>query len=152
METYSSKKSAIIHVIIPLIIGGLIYIAFRSSSLRLFTWFEKIGFDNIISFIRTEAYPIKKHLPQWSYYSLPDGLWVYSFASALLILWDNNFNKVKFWLLIPLFLGTIIEIAQGLKIFPGTFDVVDLVFTAIGLILSVIIINHTSIQNEKTIS
>lgn len=143
------KKLLIIHVICPLIIGGLIYISFRSSSLRLFYWFEMIGLNNITSFIRNVTYPLKNYLPSWTYFSLPDGLWVYSFTSALLILWDNQLKIAKFWLLIPLFTGAIIEVAQGLKIFRGTFDVLDLTFTIVALLLSIIIINYKFKKNDK---
>jgi uncharacterized membrane protein len=88
-------------------------------------------------------------LPQWVYYSLPDGLWVYSFSSALLILWKGQYEKAKIWLFIPLFSGSMIEIAQGLRIFPGTFDFLDLTFTTISLLLSIIIINDKFKTNDK---
>jgi hypothetical protein len=130
-------------------LGGFIYIAFRSLSLRLFSWFETAGLNTITSFIRHIAFPLKSHLPQWVYYSLPDGLWVYSFSSALLILWKGQYEKAKIWLFIPLFSGSMIEIAQGLRIFPGTFDFLDLTFTTISLLLSIIIINDKFKTNDK---
>lgn len=142
-------KITTIHVLLPLIIGGLIYISFRSTSLKMFSWFRCIGVDSGILTIRQELSFLKLYLPQWLYYSLPDGLWVYSFTSALLILWDNQFKIAKFWLLIPLFSGAIIEVAQGLKLFRGTFDILDLTFSIVALLLSIIIINYKFKQNDK---
>lgn len=142
----------VLHSLTPLLLGGLLYISFRSTTLKMFSWFQYIGVDSLILTIRQEFSTLKLYLPQWTYYSLPDGLWVYSFTSALLILWNNQFKNVKFWLLIPLFSGAIIEVAQGLKILPGTFDILDLTFTTFALFLSIIFIKLKFKQNEKTVS
>jgi hypothetical protein len=92
---------------------------------------------------------LKSDLPYWVYFSLPDGLWVYSFSCALLILWRNNHEMAKYWLLIPFFSGIIIEIAQGLKVFRGTFDIIDLIFSIVALLSSILIINYKFNQNDK---
>lgn len=141
-------KMTAIHVFFPLFIGGLIYVSFRSLSLRLFSWFEYTGINTFTLFIRNSILPIKDYLPSWIYFSLPDGLWVYSFSSALLILWGEQFSKVKYWLLIPLLFGVFIEFAQGLKIFPGTFDIMDFTFSIIALALSIIILKPKIQINE----
>lgn len=143
------KKLVFIHVIIPLLFGGLIYISFRSLSLRMFNWFEWSKIDILTTLIRTTIHPSKSQYPSWFYFSLPDALWVYSFSSALLILWKDQFKKGKYWLFIPLLLGSVVEVAQGLKLFPGTFDILDLIFTIVALCLSVIIINYIFNQNDK---
>ncbi len=143
------KKLIFIHVAIPLIFGGLIYISFRSLSLRMFNWFKLIEIYPITSLIRNIIHPFKSAFPPWFYFSLPDALWVYSFSSALLILWKDCFQKGKFMLFIPLIFGSIVEIAQGLKLFPGTFDSLDLIFTFLALCLSAIIINYKLNQNDK---
>ena len=143
------KTLIIFHVICPIILGGLIYISFRSMSLRLFNWFEIAGLKTNIISIRSVLHPFKNNFMPWVYFSLPDGLWVYSFSSALLIIWKNNYKEAKYWLIIPLISVTLIEIAQGLKILSGTFDILDLVFTLIALILSIKIINYKFKQNDK---
>ena len=141
-------KMTTIHVIFPLIIGGLIYICFRSLSLRLFSWFEFTGINAFTSFIRSTTYPLKNHIPSWTYFSLPDGLWVYSLSSSLIILWGDQFEKNKYWLLIPILLGTIIEFGQGLKIFSGTFDILDFTFSILALSLSIIFVKPKIIKND----
>jgi hypothetical protein len=141
----------IIHCVTPLFLGGLLYILFRSTELRMFNWLSFIGLDDIINSIKENLSEFKNHLPNWIYYSLPDGLWVYSFTSALLIYWNNDIQKVKLWLLIPFITGVIIEILQGFKMFIGTFDFLDLTFSTLGFLFSKLIINHKYKQNEKTV-
>ena len=145
-------KLTIIHCLIPIIIGGLIYILFRSTSLRMFKWLSFLGFDNIIQIARTYLIDVKSKIPSWVYFSLPDGLWIYSFTSAILIYWNNNLQKAKIWLLIPITSGILFEIFQYFKLFPGTFDFLDLCFSLCCLILSIFTINLKYKQNDKKIS
>lgn len=95
---------------------------------------------------------IKYLLPNWSNFSLPDGLWIYSFTSFLLIYWDNKFDYYKYWLLIPFTTSIVVEILQWLKMFPGTFDIIDLLFLMLGFTLSLIIINSKFKKHEKKVS
>ena len=139
------------HCLIPLFFGGILYILFRSTELKMFKWFSMIGMDNIIYLARTEFYQIRNILPDWIYYSLPDGLWVYSFTSALIIYWHNGVNNVKFWLIIPFFTGVITELLQFFNLFPGTFDFIDLTFYVLGVSLSTIFLHHKFKQNEKKV-
>lgn len=131
----------------PLLLGGLLYIAYRSKSLRMFYWFELIGLNSPISNLRDNLYALKQYIPPWVYFSLPDGLWVYSFTSSILILWKKN----NYWILFPIITGIMVEVLQGFSLFPGTFDYLDLTFSIIGLTLSKIIINYKFIQNESTV-
>jgi hypothetical protein len=147
--TNTKKKSLkiIYNVIIPLIIGVLLYVSFRSTSIKMFGWFYNFGFRELTNLIRVFFNPFKKCLPSWIYYSLPDALWVYSFTSIYLILWNNRIN---YWLIIPFFFGCLFEIAQSLKIVDGTYDPIDLIFSLIAFILS-IFINQLIKTNEKKI-
>ncbi len=142
----------IFHSIIPLLLGGIFYISFRSTTLIMFNWFKVIGIENIIFKIRNSMNFIKYLLPNWSNFSLPDGLWIYSFTSFLLIYWDNKFDYYKYWLLIPFTTSIVVEILQWLKMFPGTFDIIDLLFLMLGFTLSLIIINSKFKKHEKKVS
>lgn len=146
------KKIIFIHVTLPLILGGLIYISFRSLSLRMFNWFKWCEIDFFTSIIRDLIHPLKNQIPSWFYFSLPDGLWIYSFSSALLIYWNNDFKKVKYWLLIPFASGILIEILQGFKLFHGRFDFLDLLFSTLGLLLSITIIDSKFNKYDKQVS
>jgi hypothetical protein len=140
----------IIHCLTPLFLGGLLYILFRSTTLRMFKWFTLLGIHNTINYARKCTFKLKNEVPNWTYFSIPDGLWIYSFTSAILIYWHNDNQKTKLWLLIPFTTGILIEVLQGLKLFPGTFDYLDLTFSVLGLSLSKIIIDYKFKQNEKT--
>jgi hypothetical protein len=95
--------------------------------------------------------PFKSSIPSWTYFSLPDGLWIYSFTSALIIYWNKDSRQMKFWLFIPFASGILIEILQALKLFPGTFDYLDLTFSIFGLLLSIQILTHKIIDNDKQV-
>ena len=118
----------------------------------MFQWFSFIGLDGAIQFSRNKVFDFKNQIPNWVYFSLPDGLWIYSFTSAIIIYWNNDDKKIRLWLLIPIASGIFIEILQGLKLFSGTFDYLDLTFSILGISLSKILINHKFKQNEKTLS
>jgi hypothetical protein len=143
------KALTIIHVICPLLLGGVIYISFRSLSLRMFDWFEVAGLKTMASFIRSVAHPLKNHLPSWIYFSLPDGLWVYSFTSSLILLWNDQFEKGKYWLIIPFTTGCLFELAQGLKLVKGTFDPIDFALCLLFFCLSLVILRPKIQKNEK---
>ena len=135
------------NVLMPMIVGMLIYVSFRSTSIKMFGWFENIGFTKWINLTRGFFYPFKKSIPTWVYFSLPDALWVYSFSSVYLILWNNQIN---YWLLLPFFFGCLVEIAQAFKIFEGTYDPIDFLLSLIAFILS-IYINQLTKKDEKKI-
>jgi hypothetical protein len=94
----NTKKLFLIHVLTPLFIGGLLYTLFRTTTLRMFKWFSIIGIDDFICLLRRLTLGYKNYIPKWSYFSLPDGLWVYSFTSAILICWNNDIKKLSFLL------------------------------------------------------
>jgi hypothetical protein len=124
--------------IFPIVFGGLIYLGFRSSSLLMFKWFNSIGLENMIDNYRMLTLPLKDYLPAWFYLSLPDGIWVFSLTSSLIVYWEFDYKSVKTWLLFPLISGVFVEVLQYFFLFPGTFDILDLTFSIIGFSLSLI--------------
>ncbi len=141
-------KSYLVHVLIPLFIGGYIYIVFRNKNLRFFNYFEKIGCLDYINTIRLINNPYKGFFPNWFFYSLPDGLWVYSFTSFYIIIWNGRIAKMQYWLLLPVIFGCLAELAQAIKIFEGTYDPIDLLFLVSAFIIS---ININKFKNETKI-
>ena len=135
-------KLVFIHCILPIFVGGIIYICFRSLSLRMFDWFDFIGFSEIILDIR-ELFLEISFLPNWFYYSLPDGLWTYAFTSSFIIIWGINNPVLKYWLVIPFILSLVPEMLQLFNLFPGTFDLNDLIFMSIGFISSILVFYFT---------
>ena len=151
-KMFKISIKTICNVLLPLLLGALIYVSFRSKSLTMFNWFDIIGISNWVISIRNIFHPLKHSLPAWVYYSLPDALWVYSFSASYLLLWKNNFNIGRYWLLIPLSTGCFVELAQGLKLMKGTFDPIDLLLDTSAFILSVIIIRPKTIKHENQFS
>ena len=141
-------KLTVFHCLIPLFLGGIMYILFRSSGLRMFHWFSILGLDSLIYSLRSIFSPFKNYLPYWTYCSLPDGLWVYASTVALLVFWNG---KLTFWVILPFLSGLFVEIAQGLHFFPGTFDTLDVLFYFFALILSVKIVLPKFTKNESSI-
>jgi hypothetical protein len=113
--------------ILPLFFGGMIYLLFRVESLKMFLWLGHFGMKSLVHNGRIQfAGVISK---EWVIYSLPDALWIFSFINLMLIIWNFNLTKQSsVWILIAPIIGIASEIGQGIKIIPGTFDIVDLVF------------------------
>lgn len=105
-------------------IGGMIYVLFRSLSLKMFSWFESLGWiDQIIRF-RGEVQHWE--LPMWAKFALPDGLWVFSYILLIGCIWNFDYLKAKcVMFLLPLIaIGS--ELLQAIHVVKGTFDSVDL--------------------------
>lgn len=60
----------------------------------------------------------------WIRSYIPDGLWAYAFASAMLIIWQRKLNL--FWLLLVLICGLAFEWMQFRGILSGTGDLTDI--------------------------
>jgi hypothetical protein len=118
----------------PLIFGGLIYIIYRSETLLMFKYFNKIGLsENIIKLRQVFENII---LPSWTIFSLPDALWIFSFTNLMLIIWDYRITiQSIIWILIGPFIGIVLEIGQAFHLIRGTFDIIDLIFIIIASIL-----------------
>ena len=138
LKKLNLAKLVFIHCILPIFFGGIIYISFRSLTLRMFDWFDFFGFSEIILDVR-ELFREFLFLPNWFYYSLPDGLWTYAFTSSFIIIWGINNPVLKYWLIIPFILSLVPEMLQLFNLFPGTFDLNDLIFMSIGFISSILI-------------
>ncbi|MDR0228198.1 MAG: hypothetical protein LBI72_03950 [Flavobacteriaceae bacterium] len=129
--------------VLPVIIGGLIYLTYRSDTLIMFDWFYKIGLSDVIYFLRSNEFLHKLSVPNWVKFSLPDALWLFSFNYILLVLWDFNINKHSiFWLLLASIIGVFSEIGQLIGIVPGTFDIVDLALLLIAALIPFLLVKN----------
>tara|TARA_B100000795_G_scaffold216277_1_gene170160 strand:+ start:431 stop:805 length:375 start_codon:yes stop_codon:yes gene_type:complete len=87
---------------------------------------------------------IYDNLPDWFLYSLPDGIWLFSYLSVLLLIWDNKISKHNIhWVLLIPSIAIFSEIGQLFEIVSGTFDITDLVFYLAGTILPILIFTTT---------
>jgi hypothetical protein len=117
----------VLHVLAPVIAGGLIYVRWRDANLLMFRWFRVLRLETVVAWLRTGA----AEPTGWSFwlaYSLPDGLWVYALTALMIFLWRDARSPMKFlWPCLGLLLGAGSELGQLAGIIPGSFDVIDLV-------------------------
>lgn len=103
----------------------------------MFKWLELLSLTDIVISLREYLSPTREFIPDWVVFSSPDGLWVYSFSSSFILIWNEDFAMAKPWLIIPLFVGAFAEIFQYFKILPGTFDLIDFFVCITASILSI---------------
>src|SRR5580765_6207739 len=117
-----------LHVLLPIVLGGLIYICWRPQDLLMFRWLRAAGVESLINSLRAIAAPFRAIIPHWIVYSLPDGLWVYALTAFMIIRWRDRDSLTKlFWLSTGLLLGVGSELGQLAGIVPGSFDYSDLI-------------------------
>ena len=140
----------IVGVLLPLLTGSFIYILFRVETLKMFSWFIKLGIQEEIELLRITFSFIR--LPYWILFVLPDGLWLFSFISFQLLVWNGIINRENvFWFLIFPFIAISSEIGQFFELISGTFDFLDLLMYVLAATLSCIIYKKSIIINLSKI-
>ncbi len=114
-----------LYVVLPIVSGSAIYLVFRDSNILVFRLFDALGI-----YLPERLDPGSLANPIFC--SLPDGLWVFAFASWMRLIWGRHW----FWCNLPVSLALGSEIGQLFHIVPGTFDVLDIFFYSIGHALS----------------
>jgi hypothetical protein len=114
--------------VVSLLIGTLIYYAFRNLDIQLLRWLN-IHINNAPSPVHQT--PVSSFL----IYNLPDGLWFLSGVLFIRTLWTSNPAAGGIYIFVFCFLAVSIEGFQYFNLVPGTFDPVDIitiVFVAFG--------------------
>ncbi|OXA79129.1 hypothetical protein SAMN05444397_102370 [Flavobacterium aquidurense] len=143
-------KQLYIGHIFTLCSGSLIYILFRTPSLRMFFWFEKLHFLDFIKSLRSFTITNVNNFPDFVLYSLPDGLWVFSYVSFILYQWENKIKSENLvWIFIIPIISITSELGQIIKIVPGTFDITDLLMYSLGTLLPFLIYHKSITINLK---
>ena len=146
----TNRKTAIlisIFVVLPMIIGGMIYLLSRPTSIVMFSWLDNIGLETFTMNIRSMI-NAKDFMNNWIIYNFPALLWSFSFTCFLGIIWNYNINLENiFILIIPMCLGIVTEVFQKTGVINGTFDKIDSMLYIIGGLLGFLIIK---IINHKT--
>ncbi len=117
----STKAIKIVFAVVLLFAGGMIYIAFRSESLAMFTWFRALRLNGVVDGIRNSSSEIQ--LPYFVKYCLPNGLWITSYLIATDALVER---RRLLWALALPGIAIVFEILQIWGVIPGTFDYLDL--------------------------
>jgi hypothetical protein len=126
------------HVILPLLVGGLVYMRWRGPDLLMFHWFRMLGVEPLVLRFNVASAGAQPGLPLWLIYSLPDGLWVYALTAFFVHIWSGvKSSPVKiFFLSLSLVLGAGSELGQLVRLVPGTFDWIDFFFYIIAAVLA----------------
>jgi hypothetical protein len=128
---------------VPLLIGGLVYVLWRSTGLLMFRWFDFLGLHSVISAIRIASAPMRDYMPSWTLYSLPDAAWASCGVLLFAALWSGSWHPSRhFWVLLAPSLALGGEFAQLLRLLPGTFDIADVITCVLLSSLSLILANR----------
>jgi hypothetical protein len=135
---------------LTLLTGGMIYIFFRADSLRMFSWFDAIEITSAVDLVRMKSMQYSGALPDWLVYSAPDGLWMFSATSLMLVVWRFRISiETLAWLSVIPFISIGSEIGQAWHLVKGTFDAVDLAVYSFGAILPFIYFRKSLIIYNK---
>lgn len=120
------KIGKVLIAFIPLIIGGLLYLGYRSERLVMFEWGKTLGLSDVI--MNWRSFCFHNSLPDWTTQALPDGLWLFSYILLVDFVWETEKRgQYKTWLYILPVITLISEVAQLCLPYLGTFDFMDLV-------------------------
>lgn len=112
--------------LICLLIGGLIYLAYRPSNLLMFDWVDALGLNQQISVLRN--YFSSVVLPDGIIYNIPSMMWLFSYMLIIDTIWGNE-KKLEYHLYlysVPVLI-IIAEILQFFGLVSGTFDILDII-------------------------
>ena len=138
------KKIQLICGILIVLIGAVIYILFRPTTLLIFQVFRALGIMGIINKLRAMASGI--HLPDFAIHCLPNALWVISYIILMDYLWKEKSDATKLrWAVIVPVLGCVSEYLQFIHVVPGTFDIWDFICYCAPFIIYYI---HLKIKNR----
>ena len=137
------RKRKLFLILFPLFLGIGIYLLYRSRNLFYFKLIHSTFLSKPVLHIRDFAKLYRKMFSTWVVYSLPDGLWLFSFGAALLV--DRIFYFYDFVVFTSIYIGMIaLEFLQlyfgGHGSVIGTFDTMDIFFFTL-VYLSIVLIS-----------
>ena len=129
---------------LALVLGGSIYIMFRTPTFRFFRWAETAGFGQLLQKIRADYFLGPHHSPEWFVYSLPEGLWAFAYATIISSMWIGRLSWVKYlWIASIPVLPLGYEILQLTGAIPGTFCLTDILSGLVGGSLGITLVYIT---------
>ena len=126
-EGVAGVGALVLHVVLPVAIGGIVYVGWRTRGLLLWDWAAEAGLDDAFGGLRDGLFAAWPAPPEWVRFSLPDALWVYALTWGVARLQRASSPRVRaLWLAVPALLGPGAELLQLVGL-PGTFDALDLI-------------------------
>lgn len=121
-----------------LLVGGSLYLLFRSHNLEMFYWLRTIKLEQ---FFYQHDFNSTSKLISFCVYSLPNGLWLLSAVIFLGLIWKNEKDIFFFYSFSFLLVSLLFEGLQLTEIIPGTFDFNDIFILVISFLIGMIIYN-----------
>ena len=104
----------------------------------MFDWFQQLRISDIIGEIRIDV--DKSNVYEWVKYNMPAGLWLFSYMFIIDSIWGDDSSTVyKCFLYVLPIMALASELMQFLKMFPGTYDFMDLFSYILAILLFIII-------------
>lgn len=124
-------------VVLPLVLGALIYISFRPENTIFLQW---LNISEISNASLKNLHYFSTSFSSFLINSLPDGLWTFSLMNFLLLIWKLRLNQSSvLWLILASVTAFSFEFGQLYNFVPGTFDSGDLSMIILALILPFLI-------------
>jgi hypothetical protein len=122
---------------IPLVLGASIYLLFRTQRILIFQIVSAINLGGAIESARVLARPLNPYVTGFVLYSLPAALWAFSFIFCIVRIWREQIKSLgaMCMMLITITIVFSSELAQAIGFVPGRFDVIDLIGSALGLLV-----------------
>ena len=138
---------SILLILLPVLLSGIIYLFFRTTDTVIYQVYQNLFASDFLDTIRLYFQLNFMTMPKWIIYSLPGGLWVFSFANFCFLLLNA---KSYFYKILFLLLGivTSLELLQLLHITDGRFDLMDLTIYFLGAFSS-LTVRRTKIKKQK---
>jgi hypothetical protein len=139
-NTFIKNNFVYLLAVCALFTGGAIYLLWRQDTLLFLSWLDAVRLSAPAETVRAYSLPLYPYLPDWIVYSLPNGLWAFSYALFISYIWRDNDNPLKYmwYASVPaLCIGW--ELLQYTGTIAGVFCYNDLALSAAGVGLGLFI-------------
>ena len=135
---------------VALLIGGMIYVLWRSQSLLMFCWFDTLGIGQLVETLREIASPYSHAFPHWIYFSLPQALWLFSGILFFYYIWRNG-STVSYilWTAVFVTIAFGFELGQFLNVVPGYCEVWDVLSLVVACLSAWAVVGFTSHRERR---
>jgi hypothetical protein len=138
-------RRAFLHIVLPLALGVVAYVAWRPTAVRVVTWLPRVVVDALRATLG------RVPLPRIVAGSLPDAAWAWAFGAALGLVWRDGAARERApWLAAGAAMAAGVEVGQAAGVIPGTFDWVDLASIAGGYALGALVAGQRSKKSSAT--
>lgn len=142
--------STFFHVFIPILLGTTIYLLFRPTTLKVFSWVRYLGWEEAVMGAQATVSTQAKIIPNWILFSLPDGLWAYSLTCSMLMIWRDSASSQRYlWISMGLLLSLGGEFGQFVHLVPGVVDQLDVIVTFVMVLLALLWFKKEALRDAQ---